>query len=255
MGAIDLAQIHYGVLIFIAGLGVLTFISGFWITNPYGRHMAAGQRYTMPNLPAWLIFEFPQAWAFTMTFWYTAESPSSAAITLYALWQSHYIYRAMIYPLRLNTKGKRFPISGVVFGFIFNGLNGFANGYAVAHAPHLLNSWFADPRFIGGLFIAVVGWLINFQSDSILIRLRGDGSSGYKIPQGGLYRWVSSPNYLGEILLWGGWAIMSWTSAGLIFALFTVANLLPRAIAHHRWYRKTFSDYPAERKALIPGVL
>jgi 3-oxo-5-alpha-steroid 4-dehydrogenase 1 len=32
------------------------------------------------------------------------------------------------------------------------------------------------------------------------------------------------------------------------------ANLAPRAWSHHRWYHEQFSEYPLERKALIPGV-
>lgn len=254
-GHADMHEFYHGSLIFLAGLALLTFISGFWITNPYGRHMTPGQRFTLPALPAWLIFESPQVWAFTITFWWLADDPSAVQLALYALWQSHYIYRAIIYPLRTHKRGKRFPVSGVVFGFLFNALNGFVNAYAVVHAPHLIQTWFADPRFLIGLAVAVVGWWINFQADSILIGLRDDGSDGYKIPQGGLFRWVSSANYSGEIMLWCGWALMSWTAAGLIFALFTIANLGPRALSHHRWYRATFADYPAQRKALIPGLL
>jgi 3-oxo-5-alpha-steroid 4-dehydrogenase 1 len=33
-----------------------------------------------------------------------------------------------------------------------------------------------------------------------------------------------------------------------------MANLVPRARAHHRWYRERFPDYPARRKALVPGL-
>lgn len=251
----DLASWHHNVLWFLAGLAALTLMSGFFITNPYGRHMSGRERFTLPALPAWLIFEFPQLWAFTVTFWYAAENPSAAAVLLYGLWQAHYIYRAIIYPLRTHKTGKRFPLSGVIFGFLFNALNGFANGYAVAHAPHLLNSWLQDPRFLIGLAIALSGWWINFRADTILIHLRDDGSHGYKIPYGGAFRWVSGANYLGEIILWCGWALMSWTAAGLIFALFTIANLFPRALAHHRWYRRHFPDYPPERKAIIPSLI
>ncbi|MGC7223654.1 3-oxo-5-alpha-steroid 4-dehydrogenase, partial [Mycobacteroides abscessus subsp. massiliense] len=70
------------------------------------------------------------------------------------------------------------------------------------------------------------------------------------------FRWVSAANYLGEIILWAGWALMSWTLPGLIFVLFSIANLLPRALSIHRWYRQTFPiEYPRERKAIVPGLL
>ena len=80
-------------------------------------------------------------------------------------------------------------------------------------------------------------------------------SAGYKIPQGGMYRWITSPNYFGEIVEWVGWAIMTWSLPGLAFALYTTANLAPRAISNHRWYRRTFPDYPRERRALVPFLL
>ena len=116
-------------------------------------------------------------------------------------------------------------------------------------------AWFSDPRFVLGLIVAVAGWIINYQADTILINLRSDGFAGYRIPRGGAFHWVSGANYSGEILLWCGWAIMSWTSAGLVFAVFTVSNLLPRALSHHQWYLEKFPDYPKERKAAIPWLL
>ena len=61
-------------------------------------------------------------------------------------------------------------------------------------------------------------------------------------------------DYLGEIIQWVGWAILTRSWAGSSFALFTFCNLAPRAVANHRWYRKTFADYPAERKILLPGL-
>ena len=89
----------------------------------------------------------------------------------------------------------------------------------------------------------------------MLAALRKPGESGYKIPRGWLYNYISCPNYFGEILIWTGWAIASWSLAGAVFVLWTVANLLPRALSNHRWYRETFEEYPAKRRALIPGLL
>ncbi len=106
-----------------------------------------------------------------------------------------------------------------------------------------------------GASVFVIGWAINQHSDAVLRRLRGPGESGYKIPRGGLYRWVSCPNYLGEMLEWVGWAIAAWSLAGLAFAVFTIANLLPRALANHRWYQDKFADYPPERRAVVPFLL
>ncbi len=72
------------------------------------------------------------------------------------------------------------------------------------------------------------------------------------MPQGGLFRFVSSPNYFGEIVEWTGFAIVMGALPGFAFLAWTLANLVPRAVEHHRWYRATFADYPRARRALVP---
>ena len=75
------------------------------------------------------------------------------------------------------------------------------------------------------------------------------------IPRGGLFRYLTCPNYFGEMVEWLGWACLTWSLAGLSFFVFTTANLLPRGLTHHRWYREQFPDYPPERRAVLPWVL
>jgi len=60
---------------------------------------------------------------------------------------------------------------------------------------------------------------------------------------------------LGEIIEWIGFAMMAWNLAALSFAIWTIVNLLPRAIDHHKWYRRYFAGYPEKRKAIIPFIL
>jgi steroid 5-alpha reductase family enzyme len=101
----------------------------------------------------------------------------------------------------------------------------------------------------------VVGFVMAVWSDTRLRHLRNAPSEEYHLPGGGMFQFVSCPHYLGEIVEWSGWALMTWTWSGLVFAMWVVANLLPRALAHHRWYRERFANYPPGRKALIPYVL
>ena len=138
---------------------------------------------------------------------------------------------------------------------LFNLLNAYLNARWISHLGDYSGAWLTDPRFLGGAMLFLVGFGINERADTMLIRLRGPGESGYKIPRGWLYERICCPNYLGEILEWLGWAIACWSLAGLAFALFTVANLAPRALANRRWYRQTFLDFPAERKALVPFII
>ncbi|MCX7912842.1 MAG: 3-oxo-5-alpha-steroid 4-dehydrogenase [Dehalococcoidales bacterium] len=146
------------------------------------------------------------------------------------------------------------PVVIIGFGFIFNIMNGYLNGrYIFTFASAYTNSWLADPRFITGLAVFIIGFIINRGADRTLRDLRRT-DDGYRIPSGGLYRWISCPNYLGEILTWLGWALATWSLPGLAFAVWTAANLVPRARSHHTWYRKHFPDYPPDRKALLPGL-
>jgi redox-sensitive bicupin YhaK (pirin superfamily) len=111
-----------------------------------------------------------------------------------------------------------------------------------------------DEHLVVGVALFLVGMGINLWADTALIKLRATGD-GYQIPRGGLYEWISCPNYFGEILEWCGWALATGSLAGVAFAVYTAANIGPRAIDHHRWYRERFPDYPPERRALIPWVL
>jgi steroid 5-alpha reductase family enzyme len=170
------------------------------------------------------------------------------------MWEAHYLLRAIVYPYRLRDPGKPMPLAVVASGFVFTTVNGILNGHFVA-ASEYGDVWLSTPAFVAGASLFVLGFAVNQLADARLLRLRERSETTYMVPRGGLFRYVSCPNYLGEIVEWCGFAVASGTLAGLSFALWTVANLLPRALAHHRFYRQTFRDYPSERKALIPFVL
>jgi 3-oxo-5-alpha-steroid 4-dehydrogenase 1 len=97
--------------------------------------------------------------------------------------------------------------------------------------PH---AWLTDPRFLAGTVLFLAGLLLNISSDRALRALRRR-ESGYRVPRGSAFEWVSCPNYLGEVIEWVGWAMATWSLAGVAFAVYTVANLAPRALTHHRW--------------------
>jgi steroid 5-alpha reductase family enzyme len=168
----------------------------------------------------------------------------------------HYLNRTLIFPFRLHTKGKKIPVTIVLMAFCFNLMNGYINGYYLGSlSEQYALSWLYDPRFIVGFLMFCSGLAINWQADNILIHLRAPGETGYKIPYGGFFRYISCPNHFSEIIEWSGFALMTWSLPGLAFAIWTLVNLMPRALHHHKWYRMTFPDYPVDRKALIPYVL
>ncbi len=236
-------------------LAVVVFIALFFVVAPYGRHVRKGWGYAVNNKLAWILMEAPSPVTFAVMFFIGDVKINAVMIVFFALYEAHYIHRAFIYPFSLRGADKSMPLSIISFGFLFNIMNAYLNGrYLFTFSGGYPNSWMLDGRFIIGVAIFVFGYFINRQADLALRELRKDGSSGYKISNSGFHRFVSSPNYLGEIMIWSGWAIATWSIPGLAFAFWTVANLLPRARANHEWYKTTFPDYPPERKALLPHI-
>ena len=243
-----------GMLIGWFVLAAAVFILLFFVVAPYGRHTRRGWGYTVGNKLGWVIMEAPAPILFGVYFFLGGNITVTTVVFL-IIWEAHYFHRAFIYPFSLRGREKHMPLMVVSFGFIFNLMNGYLNGrYIFTFSDGYSSEWFTDPRFIVGILLFIGGYIINRQSDQILRSLRQPGESGYKVANQGLYRWISCPNYFGELVIWFGWALATWSLAGLAFAVWTMANLVPRAKAHHAWYRATFPDYPAARKALVPGL-
>ncbi len=238
------------------GLAVVSFVALLFITAPYGRHDRRGWGPTVGRRLGWLVMEAPPVLVVAFCFAAGDRHTNPVALTFLGLWMLHYLHRDLVFPLRMGGAAKRMPWIVVGMGILFNAGNGYLQGrWLFSLSSPYPAWWFADPRFLIGTSLFLTGFAINLHSDGVLRRLRRPGESGYRIPRGGLYRRLSCPNYFGEILEWTGWAVLTWSVPGAVFALWTAANLLPRAVAHHRWYREQFPDYPRRRKAVIPFVL
>ncbi len=236
-------------------LGLATGAALLFVDAPYGRHARQGWGPAMGNRLGWLVMETPAALVFAVCFALGEYRNTVTAWVLVVLWEAHYVHRSFIYPFQLRGSDRQMPVVIVAFGFTFNLLNGYLNGrYLFMLSGGYAVTWLSDPRFLAGLAIFLAGYVINRQADHTLGQLRRRAGTSYAIPQGGLYRWISCPNYFGEIVEWFGWALLTWSLAGLAFAVWTFANLAPRARSHHRWYRERFADYPPQRKALLPGL-
>ncbi|MFA6126771.1 MAG: DUF1295 domain-containing protein [Bacteroidales bacterium] len=225
------------------------------VTAPYGRHTSSKWGPQINNRLGWVLMEAP---GMILLLYYVITRASQQNLmswTLVAFYLFHYINRTFVFPFRIHTKAKGMPVVIVFSGILFNLVNGFLLGYYFAWFAQYSNDDLIQPRFILGTFLFVTGVMINWNHDNKLIHLRKPGETGYKIPSGGLFEFVSCPNLLGEIIEWTGFAIMCWNLAAVSFLVWTVANLLPRALSHHKWYKKHFANYPEGRKAIIPFVL
>ncbi|MBI4977988.1 MAG: DUF1295 domain-containing protein [Spirochaetes bacterium] len=243
---------NIAVLAFTAA-GVLILIALFFIPAPYGRHLKKSFGFAVNNRTGWLLMEAPASILFIVFLFWGNQHIGIVTVVFLLIWQAHYLYRSFIYPFRLIPRPM--PLAVAFMGLFFNIMNTYLQGrwFAVI-GPEYAASWLRDPRFIIGLAMFITGFAINKWADNVLHRLKRENPGTYRIPSGGLYNAISSPNYFGEIIEWSGWAVMTWSVPGAVFAFWTAANLMPRAWSHHRWYKRTFPDYPKERKALIPGV-
>lgn len=246
-------KLFYSVLVVVSLLTAsAVFVSLFFVSAPYGRHSRAGWGPEIKSILGWVVMESPAVFAFLLFFLWGNRFDFGVVWLFVLFWEIHYVHRDLIYPFRARHSNKSMPAMIALFAILFNVSNAYLNGrYLGVFGGRYEIAWLMDPRFILGTLMFFGGMAVNMHSDAVLLRLKRE-NKGYQVPRAGLFRWVSSPNYFGEIVEWCGWAVLTWSLPGLVFAVWTFANLGPRAWTHHRWYRQTFPDYPAERRALIP---
>jgi protein-S-isoprenylcysteine O-methyltransferase Ste14 len=241
-------------LILIFGFSLLVFILLFFVSAPYGKFQRKGWGPAIKSKWAWMIMEAPSPVLMVLLFM-VSDNKHLPYILFILFWLAHYLHRTFIYPFTQSGREKQYPIIIVIMALVFNCLNGFINGYGIFHLMTYKAGWLLSWQFITGIILFISGFVINKISDDKFRLLRKENPGEYVIPQGWLFRYISNPHYFGEIIEWGGWAVMTWSLPGLAFFVFTFANLFPRAVSSHRWYKENFKDYPAKRKAIIPFII
>jgi steroid 5-alpha reductase family enzyme len=180
----------------------------------------------------------------------------------------HYIHRTFIFPFKIkNSKNNPIEITLMAFTFCF------FNAIMINRSILLFSNYFNKDsndfilsiiQILIGYFIFFLGMYINIKHDYLMIsyRKKNKDKSEYILPRGYLYELISCPNYFGELLEWLGFAILTGTFSGFVFFISTFANLFPRAIKYHNWYKNKFKDEfnnkkdnVKDRKAIIPYII
>ncbi|XP_064203862.1 3-oxo-5-alpha-steroid 4-dehydrogenase 1 [Anguilla rostrata] len=240
------------ILIFMAGA---TFLTLLFENVPYGRYATSKYGFPVNVKLAWFVQELP---AFVLPVFLVLKSSApqlsdTANRFLIAMYFCHYVHRSLIYPFLIRG-GKPTPFFSFALAFVFCIYNGYLQIRHLSHFAEYPKDWVRHPWFIAGFVLWLLGWLVNIHSDHILRNLRKPGETGYKIPVGGMFEYVSGANFLGEIVEWSGFALAAHSIHSAAFAIFTFVVLSSRAVAHHKWYLAKFEDYPKSRKALIPFI-
>ena len=138
------------------GLALITFISLFFITAPYGRHGRGGWGPEVNQRLGWVLMELPACVLWLAIFFMGEHALELAPLALMSLWQVHYINRTFIFPLRIKAEGKTTPFSIVLTAVAFNTLNAYINARWVSELGHYDASWLLDARFILGRQLLVL---------------------------------------------------------------------------------------------------
>ena len=236
-------------------IGLITFVYLFFESAPYGRHIKEGWGVEISARLGWIVMESPCV-ILMLIYGFIVRDQLQTVHTIFLLiWLTHYVHRTFIYPFLISMTNPKMPISIACSAFFFNIVNVSIQAFGIFYFTEYSENWIISPIFLIGLLIFITGMYINIKSDYIIVDMKKNKGPGYHIPDKFLYKYLSAPNYFGEIIEWIGWAILTWSISGVVFLIWVIANLFPRAISHHRWYKSKFEDYPKTRKAIIPGII
>jgi len=245
-------------------VGVVVLITELLgVRAPYGRY-SSEQRMSSwfgPKINAKLAWVMQECGAFfvplALLLFAGDErcTQSWANRALLGMFLVHYAQRSFVYP-PLMRGGKPMPIGTSLLALLFCVYNGWLQGRlwtALEARPPPTDS-VTDAACLGvGGALWLAGFLTNLHADHVLRNLRKTpGDTGYYVPRGGAFEYVSAANYFGEFVEWCGYAIAARHTAATAFAFFTFCNLAPRAKHHHAWMHQKFDDYPKTRTAMIP---
>lgn len=245
-------------------IALVVFIALFYIRAGYGMFRTAKWGWSVNNKLAWILMESP---VFFVMFWlwsFSGVGFRTPQYLFFLLFQLHYLQRSFIFPLMMKGKS-RMPLAIVAMGITFNVLNGVMQAGGLFWFPPLDDSrlslyvagmdFVLRPAGILGVILFFAGMMINLHSDHVIRHLRAPGDTRHYLPAKGLYRYVTSANYFGELIEWIGFAVLTASPAAWVFVWWTAANLVPRAHAIHRHYVEEFgAEAVGDRKRIIPFV-
>lgn len=244
-----------GVMTFIA---VIVFIALFFVDAGYGMFQTKKWGPSVPNRIGWIIMESPVFILMAVLFALSERTSNLACIAMFVIFELHYLQRSFIFPFLLRGNSKM-PLSIISMGILFNSLNALMQAgwlFYVSPDDYYSCSWLLSPQFILGTIVYFIGMGINIHSDHVIRTLRKPGDTGHYFPTRGMYRYVTSGNYFGECVEWLGFACLTWSWAGLVFFIWSFANLAPRARRINARYQKEFPEEFSKTnpKAIIPFI-
>lgn len=238
-----------GFLIGMLVLAAFIFVALQYVTPAYGMTFNNRWGQSISSKLGWLLMEIPVFLSMVFIYvlsLYNGEKPFQfVTFIILIFFLLHYGQRSFVFPALMKGSSKM-PLSIVFFGIFFNVCNAFMQGcwlFVISSVEMYKISWLWSPQFLIGTSIFFFGMIINMHSDRIIRKLRrSKKDDNYYLPQGFLFDRINSSNYFGELLEWLGFAILTWSFAGLVFFAWVFANLVPRSKAVYERYYHFFGD-------------
>lgn len=252
-------EVFETVIIVMVAMAVVVFVALHKVEAGYGVAYTKKWGPAVNNKLGWVLMEAPVFFAMLALWLCSDRSDNVVLIVMTSFFLFHYFQRSFVFPFLIKGKSVM-PLSVILMGVTFNLVNAYMIGgwlFYVSPADYYGGAeWFATPMFIVGTLVFLSGMAVNWHSDYIIRHLRRPGDTGHYIPRGGMFRYVTSANYFGEFLEWCGFALLTYSSAGAVFALWTFANLAPRARKLHQRYEREFGDEykKLNRKYILPYI-
>ena len=245
-------------LIVMALMAVVVFVALFFVNAGYGKFYQPKWGPSLDNHWGWFLMEVPVFLTMLVLWWLSDRKDDAIRLVFLFLFELHYFHRSFIFPRQLRGRS-RMPWSIVLMGVLFNTLNALMQGgwiFFFSPAGYYPEDWLVSLPFLAGTIIFFAGMYVNIQSDRIIRHLRQPGDTAHYLPRGGMFRYVTSANYFGEFVEWVGFALLTWSWAGAVFALWTFANLAPRAARIYDLYTREFPGEidTAKTKRIIPFI-
>ena len=248
---------YYLLLKSMVAMASVVFVALYFVKAGYGKFRTPGWGCSINNKLAWVLMEAPVFLTMAVLWLESSDKWQLPQLVLFLLFELHYFQRSFVFPLLLKGKGMM-PVSIMLMGVTFNVVNGMmqAGGLFVFPPAEYASgaSYLLQPRTLAGIAVFFVGMAVNLHSDHVIRSLRKPGDTRHYLPEKGMYRYVTSANYFGELVEWTGFAIASSTWASWVFVVWTAANLVPRAAAIYNRYAEEFGEAVRRRKRIIPFV-
>ena len=178
---------------------------GCFLDAPFGK-FGLPSAWNVNGNVGWMLMESVAPLAVCVSFYGQVQAVIHAwARIMLWLFVAHYVNRAWIQPW-MNPPRTPLHISVVLSAMAFNAANGYLIGTWLARGGPIqhVSAW-----IYVGLMAFALGFVGNVYHDTLLRRLRTSPprtkeellrtpSSTYRVPHGGLFHWISYPNYTCE---------------------------------------------------------